>query len=205
MQKTEDNLEIEVKFFLNEPNHLHQRLIESGARPGTRVFETNLRYENAINSLKSEGILLRLRQDRTCRLTVKGRPPHNDPDFKVHTEWEVEVSNCKTICAILTQLGFHVDQIYEKWRQTFELEGCVICLDTMPYGDFLEIEGTRQAIRTVAERLGLTWQTRILDNYLAIFEIVRKREGLSFNDLTFANFADHPVRIAPYVSLFYAG
>jgi adenylate cyclase class 2 len=205
MHPDTDHLEIEVKFFLDDPHPLHQRLIEMGARPGPRVFETNIRYENTRHSLKSEGVLLRLRQDQVCRLTVKSRSPLRDAEFKIHTELEVEVSDFGTMAAILSQLGFHAAQTYEKWRQTFGLDQCVLCMDAMPYGHFLEIEGSRQAIRAAAERLGLPWRTRILNNYLAMFEALREKAGLAFNDLTFANFAGLPVSIAPYISRFYAG
>jgi adenylate cyclase class 2 len=58
----------------------------------------------------------------------------------------------------------------------------------MPYGDFLEIEGQEKDIRYYASKFGLNWQKRIIFNYLAIFEIMRKNLNLDFNDLTFNNF-----------------
>jgi adenylate cyclase class 2 len=63
-----------------------------------------------------------------------------------------------------------------------------LCLDRLPFGDFLEIEGGKEAIRHAAGRLGLAWERRILDNYLGLFEKVRQSMGLPFSDVTFANF-----------------
>ena len=66
----------------------------------------------------------------------------------------------------------------------------VLCLDQMPFGDYLEIEGPKAAIRDVASRLGLPWRQRILKNYLEMFSILQERLQLPFSDITFANFAD---------------
>jgi len=42
-----ENLEIEVKFYLSDVNPIRSRIIELGADPKGRVFETNLRFEDA--------------------------------------------------------------------------------------------------------------------------------------------------------------
>ena len=80
-------------------------------------------------------------------------------------------------------------QIYEKYRETFTIKSACLCLDTMPFGDFLEIEGDKAAIRALAERLSLPWEHRILTNYLNIFATIKTNHGLGFNDVTFDNFA----------------
>ena len=41
---------------------------------------------------------------------------------------------------------------------------------------------------SVAARLGLAWQARILANYLQIFERIREALRLPFSDVTFAYF-----------------
>jgi adenylate cyclase class 2 len=109
-------------------------------------------------------------------------------DYKIVNELEVEVSDFATMDQILKTLGFHPEQKYEKWRETFILDQTLFCLDSMPYGDFLEIEGQEKDIRYYASRFGLNWHKRIIFNYLAIFEIMRKNLNLDFNDLTFNNF-----------------
>ena len=76
-----------------------------------------------------------------------------------------------------------------------------LCLDRMPFGTFLEIEGTRQGIRHAARQLELTWKDRILTNYLSIFEILRQKLELPFNDVTFSNFERHPVDLGPLLPI----
>jgi adenylate cyclase, class 2 len=191
------DLEIEVKFFIGDTPKLHRRLVEMGATVRPEVFESNIRFEDADETFKKKGELLRLRKDGSCRLTYKSRPPRPDPEYKVYKELEVEVSDFNVMTRILQSLGFRQAQIYEKRRRVFAWDEVELCLDRMPFGTFLEIEGPRQSIRNAARQLGLAWGDRILTNYLAIFEIVREKHKLPFNDVTFSNFERYPVDLVP--------
>ena len=170
------DLEIEVKFYLHDLKSIRQRIIDLNAQCHGRSFETNLRFEDSRNSLIKNNALLRLRKDTKTTLTYKSNPP------------EVEVRGFKTMQQILAALGFHVAQKYEKWRETFSLGDTHFCLDNMPFGDILEIEGPKKEIRHFSDRLGLNWHERILLNYLEIFDILKEQLNLQFNDLTFDNF-----------------
>jgi adenylate cyclase, class 2 len=181
-------LETEVKFQLTDPEATRRRLRRAGAVSKGRVFETNFRYDNADNRLLAAQHLLRLRHDHRNRLTFKQPHPGGGHQFKIHDELEIEVSDFDTTHLILKALGFHRAQIYEKHRETFEMGTTEICLDHLPYGHFAEIEGTPEAIPTVADRLGLEWHRRILTNYLQIFETIRQSLKLPFNDITFKHF-----------------
>ena len=75
----------------------------------------------------------------------------------------------------------------------------------MPYGTFLEIEGSEKDIRTYAARLGLSWHKRILLNYLEIFEIIRPKLDLKFKDLTFKNFEGVIIDMAAFIDKLEAG
>lgn len=200
-----DNLEIEVKFHIADTSKLHHRLVEMGAAAGSEVFESNTRFEDAGETLKKGGRLLRLRRDGSCRMTYKCPPLRDDPEYKVYRELEVEVSDCEVMTGILRSLGFHPAQLYEKRRRVYEWRDVELCLDRMPFGDFLEIEGPKQSIRKAAGRLGLAWKDRILTNYLSIFEIIRKELELPFEDVTFANFERHPVNLVPMLPALWAG
>jgi adenylate cyclase class 2 len=194
-----ENFETEVKFYLPEVNPVRRRIMALGADFKGRVFETNLRFEDADNRLIQKKSLLRLRKDIKTTLTFKSEPPFKDDQFKTLRELEVEVSDFAGMKQILESLGFHEEQVYEKWRETFVLSYTHFCLDTMPYGDFLEIEGPKKDIKELASRIGLKWHQRILLNYLAIFDVIRKQLNLGFSDVTFENFknirfdlAEHP-------------
>jgi adenylate cyclase class 2 len=199
------NLEIEVKFYLADIEGMRNKILKLGAKSKGRLFETNILYEDKNNSLIKKKSLLRLRQDEKTMLTLKSRPPVKSKDYKIVNELEVEVSDFATMGQILQMLGFHPEQKYEKWRETIVSDQTVFCLDRMPYGDFLEIEGQEKDIRYYASRFGLNWQKRIIVNYLTIFEIMRKNLNLDFNDLTFNNFETVDVDAGGFLDRLEAG
>ncbi|RZB38340.1 MAG: adenylate cyclase, class 2 [Desulfobacteraceae bacterium Eth-SRB2] len=196
-----ENLEIEVKFYLSDMDSIRDRILELGAVSRERVFETNLRFDDADNHLIQKKSLLRLRQDTKTTLTFKSEPAFKDDQFKILRELEVEVSDFSTMKHILESLGFREEQVYEKWRETFILNHTNLCLDTMPYGDFLEIEGQKEDIKKLASQIGLKWKKRILLNYLAIFDVIRQKSNLPFYDVTFSNFINIRFDIAKYQDL----
>ena len=197
-------LEIEVKFHLPQVNSTRDRILAIGATSCGKLFEINICYEDRAKSLKDRHILLRLRKDDKNRLTFKSPPVHNDRDFKTYREFEVVVDDFDTCRAILDGLGFHAEQSYEKWRETFFLGDTKLLIDTVPFGVFLEVEGSKSDILDVAGRLELKWEERIVLNYLEIFEIIRRGENLPYNDMAFDNFKKAPVDITRYLPLLYA-
>jgi len=196
-----ENLEIEVKFYLSDMDAIRDRILELGAVSMGRVFETNLRFDDADNRLIEKKSLLRLRRDKKTTLTFKSEPPFKNDQFKILKELEVEVSDFTTMKHILESLGFREEQVYEKWRETFMLNSTNLCLDTMPYGDFLEIEGQKEDIKELAYRIGFKWQKRILLNYLAIFDVIKQKSNLPFYDVTFSNFINIRFDLAKYLDL----
>lgn len=196
-----EHLEIEVKFYLSDMDSTRDRILELGAVSMGRVFETNLRFDDADNRLIEKKSLLRLRRDTKTILTFKSEPPFKNDQFKILNELEVEVSDFTTMKHILESLGFREEQVYEKWRETFRLNSTNLCLDTMPYGDFLEIEGQKEDIKELAYRIGLKWQKRILFNYLAIFDVIKQKLNLPFYDVTFSNFINIRFDLAEYLDL----
>lgn len=201
-QAMDQHLEIEVKFFLNDVKRVSNKITALGGLSKGRVFETNIRYEDNRHTLKARRSLLRLRKDNQVRLTVKQDPGQQNPEFKILREWEVSVSDFETMDKILAALGFHQEQIYEKWRETILFNDVMLCLDTLPFGNFLEIEGSQSEIRATADALGLDWNRRILSNYLEIFSFLKKEAGFDFKDITFKNFKNHPIQFQPYCRIF---
>jgi adenylate cyclase, class 2 len=198
-------VETEVKFHLPDPPAVRTRLLSLGARSLGRSHERNIRFENEAKGLRRAGNLLRLRRDRKSTLTYKCAPAQADPEFKQFTELEVDVSDFDTMRLILASLGFHPEQVYEKWRETLVIDNTTFCLDELPFGNFLEIEGPKEHIRDFAGRLALEWGRRILLNYLEIFEIIRADQGLSFSDATFANVTGRTLDLTPFLPRMEAG
>jgi adenylate cyclase class 2 len=183
-----NNTETEVKLYVPHLEWVQVQLERSGAKlTAPRVYERNVRYENAAKSLTANGIVVRLRQDTRARLTYKEGGSAQD-GIVSRTELEVEVSDFDTMQTILDKLGYHPHLVYEKYRTTYELDGAEIVLDEMPYGNFVEIEGESAQIEKVVQRLGLGNTPRMAGSYTALFERVKSRLGLTFDHLTFKNF-----------------
>lgn len=201
---SQEPLEIEIKYYLEKPEQIRDRIMAMGAQALGRCFETNIRFEDETHQLVKKRSLLRLRRDRKTTLTYKAEPAETDPEFKVFREYEVEVDDFQMMCRLLESLGFHKEQIYEKWRETFRIGDSTLCIDEMPFGSFLEIEGNRPDIRNLVRHLGFKWEKRILWNYLALFEAIRGKCHLQFIDVTFENFKDIHLDVKPYIHLFEA-
>jgi adenylate cyclase class 2 len=129
-----------------------------------------------------------LRKNQSAFLTFKGRSRVEDGVFS-RKEIEFEVGDFEAAKRLIEALGFRVVVIYEKFRTTYTIDGLEIALDELPYGDFIEIEGTAgQDIRDLATKLDLNWNRAVLSNYLGLFSKLRKQEKYRFRDLTFENF-----------------
>lgn len=198
-----EQLEIEVKFFCANPDNIKKRILKTEAVSKGRVFETNTLYDRD-KELEHRLCILRLRRDKKNILTFKAPVKGSDPAFKIVKETEVEVSDFGLMEQILESLDFSVIRKYEKWRETFGAAKVKILLDTMPFGVFLELEGSKENIVDMAQSLGLSWKKRIVLNYMQIFEIIRAGEGLDFCDLTFDLFKNLKIDINKYLSEFEA-
>jgi adenylate cyclase class 2 len=189
---SDDGLEIEVKFLVENLATVRRRLEGAGgtlSKP--RIYERNVRFDTPWESLMLQGKLLRLRQDTVARITFKGEPEETRPsEARIREEIEMEVEDFDTAVAILEKIGFEQVQLYEKYRATFQLDRVEVVLDEMPFGYFVELEGSERAIRSAADVLRLEWGKRILSNYLALMAELKTAHNLPFDDLTFENFAN---------------
>ena len=182
------NIETEIKLRVSDLAAVAERLEAAGATlTGARVFERNVRYEDAGNTLTVRGIVVRLREDSRIRLTYKD-PGTAEDGIMSRLEAEVEVSDFDLMEMILGKLGYHPHMIYEKYRTTYMLGETEVVLDEMPYGHFVEIEGKRANIVRALARLELVEAPRYTASYARLFDYVRHNLRLDFRDLTFANF-----------------
>ena len=195
------HLEIEVKFLLPDLSRFRKHLIDAGAELiAPRIYERNVRYDTAWQSLRLQGKLLRLRQDKAAILTFKGPAQEAvNSEARVREELEINVSDFDTLAAILKRIGLEPVQVYEKYRETFQLGMVEIVIDQMPFGDFTELEGEELDIKNTARQLGLDWRERILANYLALMDQAKVYYQLDFDDLIFDNFTGLDVSMAEVI------
>jgi adenylate cyclase class 2 len=189
------NQEIEAKFYVTRLDGIKQRLHELEAHLiQERILETNIRFDLPDARLRSEGRVLRLRRDTEARLTYKGGSQSKHGVLS-RTEIEFTVGDFDKAKQFLEALGYQELLRYDKYREVYELDGCHIMLDELPYGAFVEIEGENvEAIQKVASALNLKWDTAITRSYSALFDSVKAALHLKFNDLSYENFAGIEVK-----------
>ena len=179
--------EIEAKFYVNNLRNIELRLRELKAQLiQPRIHETNLRFDNVNGDLRSNYRVLRLRQDQRAHLTFKG-PGEEIEGVLSRREIEFMVEDFESARQFLEALGFRVIVFYEKFRTTYQLEDTHIMLDELPYGNFVEIEGESvDAVRPIADLLGLQWDALIKVGYQALFERITGKYSLEPSQLSFA-------------------
>jgi adenylate cyclase, class 2 len=189
--------ETEAKFYVSHLDRVAARLNELDARlVQPRILETNLRFDLPDGSLTSSGRVLRLRQDTQARLTYKGAGQTNSGVLD-RQEIEFIVEDGQKAHQFLEALGYRKSIYYEKYRTTYELDETQIMLDELPYGRFLEIEGeTVEQIQAVAAKFHLNWGAAIPSSYTALFDDLRRKMQLRFEDISFDNFLDIQVAAA---------
>ncbi len=153
------SLEQEVKFECSNFEGLRHILAAQQAQYVHRVFEHNTVYDLENGRLYKEGKLLRLRQAETNVLCLKSPPGDvlDDQTYQVKTWEEIQtlVQDAQNMHTILLGLGYKTVFCYQKVREKWYLGLCAICLDRLPFGLYVEIEGKPDAIWEQARILGL--------------------------------------------------
>ena len=147
-------LEIEKKYRIDKRKlvELTARLAEVGAVFAYERFEEN--YLHRGGHLVERNAFLRLRKtDSENTLTYKEKII-NDTDFKHQIEFETLVSDVEATEHIIEKLGYELSAVYEKHRKAWHLGGVEIVLDELPFGFYMEIEGSMKEIRKAEKMLG---------------------------------------------------
>ncbi len=177
-------LECELKYLDVDLNNMSHKLGQVGGECLGRYFESNLVFDRPDRSLKQAGILLRLRekQGKTV-LTVKRPPDEPVPSaLKVFEEIETGVTDFDAMKTVLETIGFPVAFSYEKIREKWKFMQCTICLDQLPFGDYVEIEGTEETVPFCAESLGLNSEDTTKLTYHALNIEYRSLNHLDANE-----------------------
>jgi adenylate cyclase class 2 len=181
--------EIESKFYVSNLGRVEQSLVALGAICRVpRGFEYNLRFDDPDNRLKSRHHVLRLRRSDDTRLTFKG-PGEMRNGAILRTELELVVDDFETAQRFLEALGYQAMICYEKYRAMYAIDGALVTLDELPYGNFVEIEVEKlETIAAVAQKLGLRAEAAIPASYIGLFETARAYKKLPAKNLTFEEF-----------------
>jgi adenylate cyclase, class 2 len=149
-------IETEKKYHLGAKrlDEVTQRLVELGAKFEKEVFEVN--YQHRGGEMDERGATLRLRKigDFTV-LTYKEKVKGDENGAKRKIEYETNVSDVDATENIIERLGYRLTAVYEKRRKYWRFGDVEVVLDELPFGLYMEIEGTEDSIDKAARKLGL--------------------------------------------------
>ena len=148
-------IEIEKKYHLKdrkERDRVASILKSSGAVFANEVFEENFLHKGG--DLREKAAVLRLRKIADTTILTYKEKVREDQDIKHRLEYETKVSDVDATEKIIQSLGFSLNVIYEKRRQTWHFGSVEIVLDELPFGHYMEIEGTAEAIEKAEKKLG---------------------------------------------------
>jgi adenylate cyclase, class 2 len=148
-------IEIEKKYRLDrkQRERVVIKLKESGAVFAGEAFEENFLHKGG--DLKEKSAVLRLRKIGDTTILTYKEKVREDLDIKHRLEYETKVSDVDATEKIIQSLGFSLNVIYEKRRRTWHLDDVEVVLDELPFGLYMEIEGTAEAIEKAEKKLGV--------------------------------------------------
>jgi len=161
-------------------------LKEAGAEFEREDFETNSIYGGG--TLDENNAVLRIRTTESGTFLTFKKRIENQFDVKQQIEIETKCDDPKALAEIISNLGFVPRLVYEKRRQTWRFRSVEILLDELPFGLFMEIEGSITSIKEAEMILGFEDLEVEHETYPRITMRLGKRNG----DVVEARFrADH--------------
>jgi adenylate cyclase class 2 len=176
--------ELEAKMQVEDHAPLRQRLRASGAARVGMVMELNTFFDTPERSLVAEDKGLRIRHtcdfetgDERHIITYKG--PQQDGELKNREEVELIVDDGGEASVLLERLGYAPTLAFEKRRETWRVDECLVELDELPQlGCFVEIEGPdEEAVLEVRETLELDERPLVKKSYIAMVDELLKSSG----------------------------
>jgi adenylate cyclase class 2 len=178
--------EIEVKFPLRDRNELIQKLRSIGAtRLYAETFEDNIVLDRR-GELRTRGALLRVRKfGRYALATYKG-PMSIEGGIKSREEVQTGVESFELAIQLFDSLGFKPVFRYQKFREVWRVSDVEVVLDRTPIGDYFEIEGAVEIIRTVTTQLGMNMDQAIRQTYADLYRQHRRTRADLPENMVFA-------------------
>lgn len=168
------NTETELKFRLDDPAAMRQRILQAGGQPLGSVLEENTYFDTPGQKLRQRDSGLRVRVatapdgKTSTLLTYKGK--RLQKDAFVRPEENLPAESPESARAFVEGLGFRPFVTFQKRRESFQLGPARVELDELPeLGQFMEIEADNEAAVTAArQQLGLADTPPVTQTYLAM-------------------------------------
>lgn len=179
-------LEIEVKFHIEDKEHILDTLFLEGFKKRDSVYETDIYYNSEVQNLRSADKALRIRAhkyidtgEEDCNINYKG--PKIDNISMTREEIELTIPDVKTGKRFLNGIGYYEVSTVEKLRTHYVREDITCCIDEVKdLGEFLEIEIISEddtsyerhmhRIRGIVDALSLDMNNSLRTSYLSMLQ-----------------------------------
>lgn len=187
--------EIEIKIRIKNPEKLRNKLKSLGWHKEKELFQKTYRTWHPDKLFARAGIFPRTRMTKETgkerhTFTVKARFKDPEKGLFEREEHEVSVEDSSEVAKMLSLLGFSHQRILEKKRQVWKKNGQEIIellIDELPFGVYLEIEGTKESIIETLKELGLQNAKRLGMAYWDVYwhyckeNNIKERKNLVFD------------------------
>lgn len=181
-----ENKEIEVKFKIENIDDIIEKIKKVGGWGGDEIFQKTIRLDTPNDDLEKKGIFLRVRKEVADTMTVKIKNKHNDNFFE-REEYEIKIEDADKAALMLKAVGFLKERILEKYRREFSFEksDTHVVVDRLPFGNYIEIEGSTTEIEKMIESLSLDSKKRIINTYWDLWRDFSEKNGRDKENITF--------------------
>ncbi len=197
--KTDDNLELEIKFLFNSSDvfKIKEKILEiPEIFYEGKVYEKTTMLDNKEKIMDKVDARLRVRQisqqkgdqDSKIEFSYKRRVK---ADGGIKREEEIEtafIADINSFFHILNKMGYEITTSYERYREIYKIRGVKITIDEFPFGYILEIEGSEKNINKICKLLKLrkekSYALSCDDIYVELCEKknIKPKNHILFND-----------------------
>jgi len=160
-------LEVELKFIVTDFSETREALEEAGAWVVHELaYEKNVVLDTIDGELRKEGKLLRVRKYGDAVFITIKEPVQSGP-MKKRIENELKIKKTFSEAqAIFGKTGCFPVYTYEKTREIWCCSGSHVCLDTLYFGMFVEIEAqSEEKVAATAVLLGFDPADGLRESY----------------------------------------
>jgi adenylate cyclase, class 2 len=178
--------EIEVKFPLRDRQELVRRLHDvGGQRLYPETFEDNIVLDRR-GELRTKGSLLRVRKFGKYSIATYKGPMSIEGGVKSREEVQTGVESFELAIQLFDSLGFKPVFRYQKFREVWRVRDAEVVIDRTPIGEYFEIEGPIELIRSLAAELGMEMEQAIRQTYADLYRQARRTRADLPNDMVFS-------------------
>ena len=136
--------------------------------------------------LKTKGSLLRVRKFGKYSIATYKGPMSIEGGVKSREEVQTGVESFELAIQLFDSLGFKPVFRYQKFREVWRVKNVEVVLDRTPIGDYFEIEGAVDVIRSVTAELGMSMDQAIRQTYADLYRQHRRTRADLPENMVFA-------------------